>query len=110
MQRKCGTCGGPVTSHHEAFQIEHPARDERGRFLYETVVDKKTGARSERQIMIKVDARGLGHWSCNNGCGKRKGVRTHQLDSNNSGKECERKLAGMPLPTTRDIVVTGRNA
>jgi hypothetical protein len=106
----CKSCGGPVTSHHEAFQIEHPVRDERGRFIYKTVVDKKTGARSEQQVTIKVDARGLGHWSCVRGCPKRKGVKLFQLDSNNSGKECERKMQGVPWNTDRDIVVVnGRN-
>lgn len=37
---------------------------------------------------------GLGHWTCVNGCGKRRGERTHNKDGR-----------GIPLPTMRDIVV-----
>lgn len=105
MIRTCNACQGSVTSSHESFQIEHLARDERGRFIYETVVDKKTGERSERAVTFKVTGRGLGHWTCDNRCPKRKGVRLHHVDSNNSGKENERNLHGSPLPTRRDILV-----
>ena len=68
FKRVCASCGGRVRSHHEVVKSTIPARDDRGRFLFRTETDKQTGQMVERQIMVQVEGRGLGHWTCANGC------------------------------------------
>lgn len=68
IERRCRNCGGPVRSHHEVLKGQIPARDERGRFIYRMSVDKETGQMMERQVMVDVEGRGLGHWTCVHGC------------------------------------------
>ncbi len=66
--RKCGNCGGKVYLVVKTDTIEHPARDNRGREIFEMKQDKVTGQWFEKQVMVSWPIRGLGTWHCTNGC------------------------------------------
>ncbi len=67
-QKKCAECGGKVFLTTNKSTIEHPAHDERGRPIYERVLNKVTRQIEERQVMVTWNIRGLGTWYCQNGC------------------------------------------
>lgn len=111
-KRVCGNCGGHVYLQVERSTIEHPARDERGRFIYELAVDKETGQVYEKQVMVSWPIRGLGTWHCINGCKDREVKVTRFVGA---GKEEELEARGKDfvvrdeymkqVPVTRHIPV-----
>lgn len=97
--RKCGLCGGAVFCTYKTEKIEHPARDERGGFIFETKLDKETGQPYQHQVMVTFTVRGLGTWHCVRGCRKRDIKVTRFVGA---GKEQERKVNGDGSYTIRD--------
>lgn len=65
MSYRCGTCkSSNVSINVKREKIEHPARDERGREIFEEKLNPETGRYESRQKMVAVPVRGLGTWRC----------------------------------------------
>jgi hypothetical protein len=87
MPKKCDNCGGRVYLATSKSTIEHPARNERGQFIYEQKWDKESRQMVEKQVMVSWPIRGLGTWHCVNGC-KDRAVKVKRFVG--AGKETER--------------------
>jgi hypothetical protein len=111
-KRVCGTCGGKVHLVSAKDTIDHPARDERGRYIYDRKLDRATGQMMDVQVMITHPIRGLGTWHCENNCKDRQ-IKVKRFVG--AGKEEERLGNGekytvndsfiREVPVTRHIPV-----
>lgn len=66
IKRSCRVCGSEKFISHNKQESTNtlPVIDDRGRFVYQQKMDKKTGKMTEVQLTKTVKIIGLGTWKC----------------------------------------------